>query len=321
MKRVKFVLLLLGLTLVLPKSSGQTSSMTTPAHSALIHCVAVSANGKRLATASFDNTAKIWDINADGSLKEKLTLKGHASGLCAVAFSPKDENLVATAGQDKTVRLWDGTNGQMKFELKGHTDTVETVAFSPDGARLASSGADKTVRLWNVAEGKELKNLGTHDGTVYSVAFSPDGQYLASAGSGKDNLIKIWSMKELKEVKQLKGHDQPVTSVVFADNDVVVSSSMDRSIRVWNVKEGQETKKWGPTNDDPYFVTWSPASKLIAVCGYSGTVTVWTLKADKPVWTTGLRNPGYSIAFGPEGKTVYTGHNNGVVILTIIELK
>ncbi len=321
MKRMKFGLLLLGLTLVLPASSGQTSSMTTPAHAALIHCVSVSANGKRLATASFDNTAKIWDINANGSLNEALTLKGHASGVCAVAFSPKDDNLVATAGQDKTVRLWDITSGQMKFELKGHTDTVETVAFSPDGARLASSGADKTVRLWNVAEGKELKNLGTHDGTVYSVAFSPDGQYLASAGSGKDNLLKIWDMKELKEVKQLKGHEQPITSVIFVNNDIVVSSSMDRSIRFWNVKDGKEVKKLGPTSDDPYFVAWSPASKRVAVCGYSGTITVWTLEADKPVWTIGLRNPSYSIAFGPEGKTVYTGHNNGSIILTNIEPK
>jgi WD40 repeat protein len=96
---------------------------------------------------------------------------------------------------------------------------------------------------------------------------------------------------------------------------------MDRSIRLWNINEGKETKKLGPTVDDPYFLAWSPITKRVAVCGYSGSVTIWKLDADKPVWTTTLRNPSYSIAFGPEGKAVYTGHNNGAIILTTIEEK
>jgi WD40 repeat protein len=314
---------LIGVAAVLPDARVAAQPAPTKAHNDLVHCVAVSPDGKLLATAGFDNTVKLWEINPDGTIKskEKKVLAGHTGPVYAVAFDPKDGKTLATASQDKTARVWDVADGKMKFELKGHTDIVDTVAFSPDGKLLASAGADKAVKLWNPADGKEVKSLGTHDGSVYTVAFSPDGKLLASAGSGKDNLVKIWDVKDQKEVKQLKGHEQPVTSVVFAGNTVVVTTSMDRTIRVWSATDGKETKKLGPTADDPYSVAWSEKTKQIAVCGYSGQVTVWALDADKPKFTHAIKSPGYCIAFTPDGKGVYTGHNNGTVAVTPIAAK
>jgi WD40 repeat protein len=295
--------------------------MPVKAHGALVHCVAVSPDGKTLATAGFDNIVKLWDIAPDGSIKEKKTLTGHTGPVYAVVFHPKDEKLIATASQDKTARIWDVTDGKSKTECKGHTDIVDTIAFSPDGKVLATAGADKNVKLWNPADGKELKNLGAHDGSVYSVAFSPDGKLLASAGAGKDNLVKLWDVKDQKEVKQLKGHEQPVTAVVFADNDVVVTASMDRTIRVWNAADGKETKKLGPTTDDPYALAWSEKAKSAAVCGYSGQITIWALDSDKPKFTRAVKAPGYCIAFTADGKGVFSGHESagqGLVAFTPI---
>src|SRR5262249_13986969 len=82
--------------------------------------------------------------------------------------------------------------GKFLRELKGHTDIVESVAFSPDGKFLASSSADKSVRLWNPADGKEVKNLGAHKESVYCVAFSPDGKWLASCSN--DTTVKLWDV-------------------------------------------------------------------------------------------------------------------------------
>jgi WD40 repeat protein len=372
---------LIGVAAVLPSARVVAQPAPVKGHSALVHCVAVSPDGKLLATASFDNTVKVWELNSDGTIKdkEKKVLTGHTGPVYAVAFDPKNPNIVATASQDKTGRVWDITDGKVKAELKGHTDIVDTVAFSPDGKTLATAGADKSVRLWNAVDGKELKNLGTHDGSVYTVAFSPDGKLLASAGSGKDNVVKVWDVKGQKELTPLKGHEQPVTSLVFAGNDELVTTSMDRTIRVWttkavktdskevkepkdkkdakeakkpadkkdakdkkdskdkkdakdkkdgkepkgkvepkDAKDPHELKKLGPTTDDPYAVAWSPKAKLLAVCGYSGQVTTWALDSEKPKFTRAIKNPGYCICFGADGKVVYTGHDNGTVAVTPI---
>ena len=318
MSRFRFAFFVLGLAALLPRAEVSAQPAPVKAHSALVHCVAVSPDGKLLATAGFDNAVKLWEINSDGTIKEKekKTLTGHTGPVYAVAFHPTDGNLVATVSQDKTGRVWNISEGKTKFELKGHTDVVETVAFSPDGKLLATAGADKGVRMWGAADGKEVKNLGAHDGSVYSVAFSPDGKLLATAGAGKDNLVKLWSVKDQKELKPLKGHEQPVTCVAFAGDDKLVTTSMDRTIRVWDAAGAKELKKLGPTADDPYSVAWSPKAKRAAVCGYSGLVTVWDLESDKPKLTRAVKNPGYCVAISPDGKTAYTGHDNGTVAVT-----
>ncbi len=351
MNRCRLALFAIGVVALLPASRVAAQPAPAKAHTALVHCVAVSPDGKTLATAGFDNTVKLWEIGADGALKPLKVLTGHTGPVYAVAFHPTDPKIVATASQDKTGRIWDITDikkaegkgaadgvaevAKPKFELKGHTDIVDTIAFSPDGKSLATGGADKSVKLWNQTDGKELKALGVHDGSVYSVAFSPDSKLLASAGAGKDNLVKIWDVKEQKQITQLKGHEHPVTAVVFADNELVVTASMDRTVRTWTTKGGtlepkdppkvdppkeykdpKELKRLGPTSDDPYSVAWSPATKTAAVCGYSGQITIWALDAEKPKLTKAIKSPGYCVAFSGDGKLVFSGHDNGKVAVT-----
>jgi WD40 repeat protein len=119
-------------------------------------------------------------------------------------------------------------------KLKGHTNTVNSVAFSSDGTQIVSGSVDNSVRVWDASTGVELKELKGHTSWVYSVAFSSDGTRIVSGSS--DNSVRVWDVSTGVELKELKGHTHRVNSVAFSsDGTRIVSGSSDNSVRVWDV--------------------------------------------------------------------------------------
>lgn len=170
--------------------------------------VAISPDGKSLASASENNTIQLWNLQTGALIK---TLDKHSQGVFAIAVSPRGDRL-ASASQDKTTQIWDLQPIQLARTLSGHTDSVRTVAFNHDGTALATGSNDKTIKLWNANTGALVRTLEGHTDLVNSVAFSPDGKTLVSGS--EDKTIKVWSLEAKRS---------PVTPVTLEGDHIVTS--------------------------------------------------------------------------------------------------
>jgi WD40 repeat protein len=199
--------------------------------------------------------------------------------------------------------------------LKGHSGSVNSVAFSPDGKTLASGGGDNTVKLWEVSTGTELRTLKGHSGAVFSVAFSPDRKTLASGGG--DNTVKLWEVATGTELRTLKGHSLSIFSVAFSpDGNTLASGSWDKTVKLWDVSTGEELRTLKGHSDSVGSVTFSPDGKTVASGGEDHTIKLWDVTSGTELRTlTGHFSVVFSVAFSPDGKTLASGSGDKTVKL------
>ncbi|WP_345128181.1 Hsp70 family protein [Dactylosporangium darangshiense] len=161
-----------------------------PAGGAAIHALAFSPDGAVLVTG--DDDARIILHHGDPMPRHGgAALHGHRGAVLGIAFAPGG-GLLASAGADTTIRLWDAAAGAQHAILAGHTEPATAVAFNPAGTLLASAGLDTTIRLWDAATGAHLHTLDGHDGAVHALAFAPDGGMLISGGA--DGAVRLWNV-------------------------------------------------------------------------------------------------------------------------------
>jgi WD40 repeat protein len=142
-----------------------------------------------LATSGGESAVKLWEVATGREVRAYRTSGTQGKG--TVAFSG-DGHLVACGQSDPRPRIdvWETATGHLRFRLEGHAHWLTSVAFSPDGQRLASASVDQTVKLWDLTTGFEVLTLRGHRGVVNAVSFSPDGQCLATGG--EDRTVRLW---------------------------------------------------------------------------------------------------------------------------------
>ena len=164
---------------------------TLSGHTTLVRGVEFSPDRTLVATASGDQSARIWNARTG---EEVVVFTGHTSDVSSVAFGPNGERAVS-GSFDRTLRVWDTETGEELLKLTGHTGSVLSVAFSGDGTRIVSGSQDKTVRVWNADDGHLISTLTSHTFFVRGVAISPDGTQIASCGGLEDMTIRLWPVK------------------------------------------------------------------------------------------------------------------------------
>ena len=220
--------------------------------------------------------------------------------------------------------MWDAKTGQHQATYTGHTDTIHSVAFSPNDITIVGGSWDGKVHLWNVKTGQykrlqiendsqssTVNNRGyiTRRDYVTSVIYSPDGTQIASAID--ENTVRLWDVATGKQINSFIGHTDLIHSIAFSpDGTTIASVSRDKTVRLWDVTTGKEKTTLVGHTDGVYSVAYSPDGKTIATGAWykDNMVRLWNATTGTP--KTPLRNQDIvlSIAYSPDGTTLATAN-------------
>ena len=332
-----------------------------------VFSVAFSPDGKTIASGGSDNTIKLWDIETKQNI---ATLLGHEDMIFSVAFSP-DGLILASGSQDDTVKLWHVETGQNlhtfkhrervfsvafspdgkvvaggaylgiklwnietgeEVRLKGST-TIRSgsIAFSPDGATLASAGVDRfggtpgAVTLWDIETGKDLATLHGHTERIPAVAFSPDGTTIASGL--RDGTVKLWNVKTGENIHTYRGGGY---AVAFSPDGKTLAARSWKDIKLWEVATRKRTSTISVNREQLTMstaLTFSPDSQVLAwgtgdqvKLRKHATKSLFGFMGRNSITLKGHTDEVQSVAFSPDGTTLASSVRHGTVKLWDTEM-
>jgi WD40 repeat protein len=310
-------------------------------HDEAVSAVVFSPDGARVASASYDHTARLIDAHNGEEIR---VLTGHTEPLRSVNFNPNGTRLATSSG-DATARIWNTVTGREMVRLAGHSGWVHSVAFSHDGRQVATGGFDKTVRLWDSNVNSEIVRPSSKGCDFGCIGISPDGHRLAVGGSdgicvydletgsetcqvplgagatrlafshdgasilaaAHDGRAHIWHATDGKELLRLDGNAGIRAATFNYSGSIVATIDKDGIVRLWDSETGAETRTYPSVNDELLDVAFSPDGRLIATASRTGAVRLLRAGSSGEMLTIQAHaKPVYRVVFSQDATKIAT---------------
>jgi serine/threonine protein kinase len=303
-----------------PRPPAVLPAMCFTGHADAVWGVAVAPDGSQAVSGGRDRTIRLWKLDraapddrrpADPACRPSVLDAAAAAGAVlpeqgqqvrAVAWSGDGRHLLSASGA--TLRLWQVPGNVELARLGGHSDTINAVAFSPDGRRALSGGDDKALRLWDVVARRELRRLPGHARAVSSLAFSPDG--LRAVSGGRDQTLRLWDLAAGRELRCLTAQQGLILDVAFSpDGRLALAGNFDTTVRLWDLGAGKEVRRFQGHRQMVSAVVFTPDGRRVLSGGHDQTVRLWDVDSARELHC--LEGPAGAVtclAVTPDGRHV-----------------
>lgn len=276
-------------------------------HTGAILGIAISADGRRAVSGSFDNTVRVWDLE-----KRRIiaTLHEHSNAVYGLALTP-DGTLAVSGSADGTARVWNLETGKLITNIR-HWAAVNSVAVTPDGRRAVLGSANKTVLVLDLESGKRIVNLERHAGSVWGVAITADGRRVISGS--EDGTVQIWDLKEGKTTSHIVRTGPVLAVAITADGRHALWGALDNTLRLWDLRAGRPIATFEGHTNRVLGIAMTPNGQRAVSSSEDSTVRVWDLALGKLIATLeGHTFAVNGVAISADGRRAVSGSDDNTV--------